>query len=117
MRFGIYAATQDKIGFGSSELSKHAKEMGEALNPDKTMVDLKAFSTSVNFSLSAGFRYIIFYKPVFLVFAVGYDLEGAGIVTFGGAADTSSDLGYNPDFLYLNHGLSFKLYMSWVGRE
>lgn len=116
MRFGMYVATQDKVGFGSSELSNHAKEMGEALNPGKTMVGLKSFSVSVNYLLSVGFRYIITYKPAFVVIAAGYDLEGAGIVTFGGAADTSADLGYDTNIMYLNHGPSFKIYMSWVGK-
>ncbi|PKP38579.1 MAG: hypothetical protein CVT98_04980 [Bacteroidetes bacterium HGW-Bacteroidetes-15] len=116
MRFALYASTQDKLGFGSSQLSDHAKAMGEALNPDKTMVDTKGFSYGGFYYLSVGFRYLIYAKPVFIILATGYDLEGAGIINFGGAADTNVDLGYDTNMFYVNHGVSVKIYVSWVGK-
>jgi hypothetical protein len=116
MKLAMYVATQDKIGFGTSTLTNHAKEMGEALNPGKIMVNTKSFSTLVHYSLSVGFRYIVVRKPAFLVIAAGYDLEGAAIVNFGGAADTDKDLGYDTNFFYVNHGVSVKVYLSWVGK-
>ena len=115
-RFSMYASTQDKIGFGKGQQSDHAKTMGEALNPGKTMVSRTFFSTSLYYNLSVGFRYYIPAKPVFIVFAAGYDLEGAAVINFGGAADTSTDLGFDTNFFYLNHGVSFKIYLSWMGR-
>jgi hypothetical protein len=116
MRFAIYASTQDKFGFGTGQLSDHARAMGEALNPDKTMVDTKGFSYGGFYYLSVGFRYLIYAKPVFIILATGYDLEGAGIINFGGAADTSTDLGYDTNMFYVNHGVSVKVYLSWVGK-
>jgi hypothetical protein len=116
MRFAMYASTQDKFGFGSYQLSDHARAMGEALNPDKIMVDTKGFSYGGFYYLSVGFRYLIYAKPVFIILATGYDLEGAGIINFGGAADTSNDLGYDTNMFYVNHGVSVKIYVSWVGR-
>jgi hypothetical protein len=116
MRFAVYASTQDKFGFGSYQLSDHARVMGEALNPDKIMVDTKGFSFGGFYYLSVGFRYLIYAKPVFIILATGYDLEGAGIINFGGAADTSTDLGYDTNMFYVNHGVSVKVYLSWVGR-
>lgn len=115
-RFSMYAATEDKIGFGPGKLSEHAQTMGEALNPGKTMVNRNFFSTSINYYLSVGFRYYVRAKPVFLIFAAGYDLEGTAIINFGGAADTNTDLGFDANFFYFNHGVSFKFYVSWIGR-
>jgi hypothetical protein len=80
------------------------------------MVDLKGFSFAGLYYLSVGFRYLIYTKPVFVILAAGYDLEGAGIINFGGAADTDADLGFDTSFFYINHGVSFKIYLSWVGR-
>lgn len=116
LRFAMYASTQDKFGFGPYQLSDHARAMGEALNPDKIMVDRKGFSYAGLYYLSVGFRYLISAKPVFIILATGYDLEGAAILNFGGAADTSTDLGYDTNLFYVNHGVSVKIYLSWVGR-
>lgn len=114
-RFAMYAATQDKIGFGNGKLSSHAARMAEALNPGKTMVPYEFLSVVTHYSLSVGFRYYYDFKPVFLVIAAGYELEGASVINFGGAADTDSDLGFDANFFYLNHGASLKLFVSWSG--
>lgn len=116
-RFAMYASTQDKIGLGPGELSNYGESMAEALNPGKTFVGKKGVAALVHYSLSLGFRYYVPVKPVFLVFAAGYDFEGAAVVDYGGAADTNTDLGYDANFFYLNHGVSFKLYISWIGNR
>lgn len=116
MKFGVYAATQDKVGFGPGEHSSFAVKMAEEQNPGLKFVDPKGFSTLVHYYLTVGFRYYVDLKPAFLVFAVGYDFEGAGIVNFGGAADTNKDLGYESSFFYIAHGVSFKMYLSWFGK-
>ena len=116
MRFALYASTQDKFGFGPTQLSDHAKEMGEALNPGKTMVNIKGYSAIIHYSLSIGFRYIVVKKPAFVVIAAGYDLEGAALTHMKGAS-TSIDLGYDTNMYYINHGPSFKIFVSWVGRQ
>lgn len=116
-KFGIYASTQDKIGLGPGEHSKHAIRMAEALNPGLKFVKPRGISALVNYNLSVGFRYTVKLKPVFMIFAMGYDFEGAAITNFGGAADTNKDLGYESNFFYLDHGVSFKFYLSWIGNK
>jgi len=115
-KFGMYAATQDKVGFGSSTHSDFAVRMAEAQNPGVEFVDPKGFSTLIHYYLSVGFRYTVNFKPVFMIFAAGYDLEGAAIVNFGGAADTNKDLGWESSLFYITHGVSFKMYFSWIGK-
>ncbi|HCT30261.1 MAG TPA: hypothetical protein DIW31_05905 [Bacteroidales bacterium] len=115
-KFGIYAATQDKIGFGPGTHSDFAVRMAEEQNPGLKFVDPKGFSTLVHYYLSVGFRYTVTIKPMFMVFAAGYDFEGAGIINFGGAADTKTDLGWESSFFYVAHGVTFKIYLSWIGK-
>lgn len=115
MRFAMYASTQDKIGFGKGKLTNHAVRMGEALNPGKKMVPHEFLSVVTHYSLSVGFRYYYDFKPVFLIIAAGYELEGASVLSFGGAADTNTDLGFDANFFYINHGASLKLFVSWSG--
>lgn len=115
-KFAVYASTSDKFGFGSSQISDFGIALAENLNPGYTFVNPKSFSVMVHYSLSVGFRYLITAKPVFIIFASGYDLEGAAIVSYGGAADTNLDLGYDANFFYFYHGISFKLLISWIGK-
>lgn len=114
--FGIYAATHDKFGFGSGHLSQSGVLMAEALNPGKTIVKDKGFSFMASFYLSTGFRYYCILRPVFMVAAVGYDFEGF-LLNGGPPADTDKDLGYEYDPFVINRGVSFKLYISWIGNK
>lgn len=116
MKFGVYAATQDKVGFGPGEHSSFAVRMAEEQNPGLKFVNPRGFSALVHYYLTVGFRYYIDLKPAFLVVAAGYDFEGASIFNFGGAADTKKDLGYESSFFYIAHGVTFKIYLSWFGK-
>lgn len=116
MKFGVYAATQDKIGFGPGEHSNFAVRMAEEQNPGLKFLNPKGFSALVHYYLTVGFRYYVDFKPAFIVFAAGYDFEGASIFNFGGAADTNKDLGYESSFFYIAHGVTFKIYISWLGK-
>lgn len=116
-RFGVYSTTQDKIGFGPGKLSNYAVSMAETLNPNRKLVSPKSFTVLVHGSLSVGFRYLIDARPIFLILAAGYDVEGALVENFGGSADTKTDLGYDANFFFINHGVSFKIYMSWIGKK
>lgn len=116
LKLALYASTQDKIGFGSGKISNYGKEMSEALNPGKTLVGQNVFSTLIQYNLSVGLRYFFRLKPIFLVIATGYDLEGAAIVNMGAAADTNTDLGWDSSLFFLSHGVSFKIYLSWIGK-
>ncbi|MHC1704100.1 MAG: hypothetical protein AB9846_09360 [Tenuifilaceae bacterium] len=117
-RFAVYASTADKVGFGTGKISDYGVKMAEALNdPSLTFVDSKSFSIMVHYQLSLGFRYLITARPVFIILAAGYDFEGAAIMPFGGAADTNKDLGYDALFYYMNHGVSFKIFISWMGNK
>ncbi|HOW20833.1 MAG TPA: hypothetical protein PLH74_04660 [Tenuifilaceae bacterium] len=113
MRFAMYASTQDKVGFGPAKISDYGVSMAEALNPGRTAVTSKFFNVMVHYSLSLGLRYYIHPGPTVVIFALGYDFEGAMNAPFKGAADNAEDLGF--DFLnyYLNHGVSFKIYLAW----
>src|SRR3989339_98486 len=117
MPFAVYATTQDKIGFGSGKVSDYAKNMAEELNPGLDMAKQSGFTTLVHYSLSVGVRYYKKLNPVFLLVAAGYDLEGAAVLTFAGAADTNKDLGYDTNFFYINHGFSVKLYISYMRKD
>jgi hypothetical protein len=116
MRFALYASTQDKVGFGSGEISDGAVLMAEAVNPGKTIVKNKGFVFMVNFSLSVGVRYYHAIGPVFMVGAIGFDFEAIQI-NGGPGADTDIDLGYEYDPLIINRGVSFKLYLSWIKKK
>ena len=115
--FGVYASTQDKLGFGPGKISNYGVSLAETLNSGYTVVSEKSFSTLLHYSLSVGFRYLVKVRPVFIIFAAGYDLEGASIINFGGAADTNKDLGFESSFFFINHGVSFKIYISWIGNK
>lgn len=113
MRFGMYASTQDKMGFGPGKITNYGVEMAEALNPGKTVVADKFFNVMVHYSLSLGFRYYVRTGPAAFIFAAGYDFEGAAMVPFGGAADTNKDLGFDFTGAFFNHGVSFKLFVAF----
>lgn len=113
MKFGVYASTQDKVGFGTGRISNYGVKMAETLNPGKTAVTSSFFNVMVHLSISIGFRYYFRTGPAAYVFAIGYDLEGAAITPFGGAADTSKDLGFDINNYYFNHGVSFKLFIAF----
>ena len=116
MRLALYASTQDKVGFGSGEISDYAVSMAQALNPGKTIVKTKGFTFMASFSLSVGLRYYHAFGPVFMVGALAYDFEGIQL-NGGPAADTDKDLGYEYDPLIINHGVSLKLYLSWIKKK
>lgn len=113
MRFAMYASTQDKLGFGPGRLSDYGIRMAEALNPEKIAVTDKLFNVMVHYSLSLGFRYYVRKGMAAYIFALGYDFEGAAMIPFGGAADTDKDLGIDLVHAFFNHGVSFKLYVSF----
>lgn len=113
MRFGVYAITQDKVGFGPGKITDYGVRMGEALNPGKIAVTDKFFNVMLHYTLSLGFRYYYRTGPAAFIFAAGYDFEGAAMTPFGGAADTNKDLGFDFGNYFFNHGVSFKLLIAF----
>lgn len=113
MRFGMYASTQDKLGFGPGKITDYGVEMAEALNPGRIVVTDKFFNVMVHYSLSVGFRYYVRTGPAAFIFAAGYDFEGAAMIPFGGAADTDQDLGFDFTGAFFNHGVSLKLFVAF----
>ncbi len=111
----MYAATQDKIGFGQGNISSSGVEMAEAMNPGYKVRKQKPFSVAVDYYLSLGFRYYVTQKPFFVVIAAGYDLGGAFLATFNGNK-THSVLALSPDVYLINHGVSFRILVSFIGK-
>jgi hypothetical protein len=114
-RFGVYASTQDKIGFGQGKVSRYGVAMAEALNPGYSVTKDKYFSVAVDYHLSLGFRYLFRPKPFFVIAATGYDLGGAMVACFNGNK-THTDLNVSPETFLIHHGVSFRLLVSYIGK-
>jgi len=113
MPFGVYFITQDKVGFGPGTITNYGVDMAEALNPGRIVVADKFFNVMVHYTLSLGVRYYFRTGPAAYIFAGGSDFEGAAMIPFGGAADTNKDLGFDFTGAFFNHGVSFKLFVTF----
>ncbi len=104
---------QDTLGFGSGEMSPESVAYAEELNPGRTFVDRKSFVGFIQNDTTLGF----YWAPSFLggygVLAVGYNINFSMVVTFSGAAEKATELGYDASFGTFRHGPQMRLYATW----
>lgn len=114
--FGVFIATQDKVGFGPGLVSEGAEDAAELMNPGRTSVGRNLFSGLVEYNLSLGPKYSFDIGRAKMIIAAGYEIAGATIFVFGGAASASSELGYDPSFNYWRYGFVFKAYLRFSSK-
>jgi hypothetical protein len=107
-RVGMFFNTQDKFGLGNSSISKKAETAAELMNPGNTSVGRNSFSALVEYNLALGAKLTTDFGRTRLVVAAGYEIAGALIASFQGAATKSGELGFDPSFFYLRYGFVFK---------
>ena len=111
--FGFFAATQDKFGLGMSYLSDEAILNAESVNPGLKSVGGNLFSALVEYQGSMGLKWSTKIGQSMLIIGVGYEISGAMVANFSGAAKHPSDLGYDPSLFYYRHGIIFRSFFSW----
>lgn len=109
----FFGHAQDTIGFGNGTVSGDSAVWAEELNPDRTFQDKQGFVAYVQNDTTFGF----YWAPSLLrghgVLALGYNLNFCFLATFGGAAEESTELGYDASFGLLRHGPQFRAYVTW----
>ena len=107
-RLGMFVKTQDKFGVGSALISKNAEKVAELMNPGNKSVGRNHISGLVEYNLALGVKWTNSFNRVNLVLASGYEVAGALLAVFGGAATKPGELGYDPSFNYWRYGFVFK---------
>jgi hypothetical protein len=104
---------QDTLGFGSGEISPESVAYAETLNPGRTFVDRKSFVGYLQNDTTMG----VYWAPSILgghgVLALGYNINFSMVVTFEGAAEEATELGYDASFGTFRHGPQFRVYATW----
>ncbi|HCT30630.1 MAG TPA: hypothetical protein DIW31_07815 [Bacteroidales bacterium] len=111
--FGIFAATQDKLGFGMSYLTDQAIKKAEEVNPGRKSVGGDLFTGLVEYQISVGPKWSTNIGKGIFIIGLGYEFSGAMVANFSGAAKKITDLGYDPSLLYYRHGVIFRSFFSW----
>ncbi len=111
--FGIFAATQDKIGLGMSYLTDESMKKAEEVNPGRKSVGGDLFTAIVDYQISVGPKWSTDIGKARFIIGIGYEFSGAMVVNFSGAAKHPSDLGYDPSLFYYRHGVIFRSFFSW----
>lgn len=112
--WGVYFIAQDRIGFGTDQISDQAMADARALNPGLTPVGNSFFSTYIENVSSIGLRWRG--KTPFGKMAVGlgYELMFYMMIDpVGGGADKRGELGIMPDASITRQGPVVRLYMQW----
>ena len=109
----FFAHAQDTMGFGKGTMGSDSVAYAEALNPGRTFVDRKSFITYLQNDSTMGF----FWAPSLFrghgVVALGYNLNFSCIISFGGAAEDATELGYDASYGLLRHGPQLRVYATW----
>jgi len=111
--FGIFAATQDKVGLGMSYLTEESMTKAEEVNPGRNSVGGDLFSALVEYQISVGPKWSANIGKGIFIIGLGYEFSGAMVANFSGAAKKTSDLGYDPSLFYYRHGIIFRSFFSW----
>jgi len=108
-----YFSCYDRIGFGKGTVSDEAVRYAEELNPGKTFVDRKATLAYLENNTSIGASWIPSFLKGKAIMAVGYNLFFNSIMPLSGAAETSTELGYDATTGMLRHGPEFRIFAIW----
>jgi len=108
-----YFSCYDRIGFGKGTVSDESIRYAEELNPGKTFVDKKATVAYLENNSSIGASWVPSFLKGKAIMAVGYNLFFNTIMPFGGAAETSTELGYDATIGMLRHGPEFRIFAIW----
>ena len=111
--FGFFVTTQDKFGLGMSYLTDEAISKAEEVNTGRKSVGGDLFSALVEYQGSMGMKWSTNISQARLIIGVGYEVSGAMVGNFSGAAKHSGDLGYDPSLFYFRHGVVFRAFFSW----
>ncbi len=109
----FFAHGQDTLGFGNGEVASVSAAFAEELNPGRTFVDRKSFVGYLQNDTTLGF----YWAPSFLyghgVVGLGYNINFCMVVTFDGAAEEATELGYDASFGTFRHGPQLRVYATW----
>jgi hypothetical protein len=101
------------MGFGSGTISSTSVQYAESLNPGKKFVDRKGSLVYLENNSSLG----VSWSPSFLngkaILALGYNLFFNSIMPMSGAAESSTDLGYDANTGMLHHGPEIRFFAIW----
>ena len=111
--FGMFATTQDKFGGGMSKMSSEALKRAEDANPLRTAASSNLPAALVEYNLSVGFKYSQRIGSGIIIAALGYDFGGAMLADFSGGVSTKNNLGFDPSFYYVHHGVLLRIYAGW----
>jgi len=111
--FGVFAATQDKVGLGMCYMTKEAVQRAEVVNPGKNAVTSSLFSALIEYNLSLGIKYSHRIGKGIIIAGAGYDFGGAMVGNFSGAAVKNTDLGFDPSIFYWHHGFLLRIFAGW----
>ena len=108
-----YFSCYDRIGFGKGTVSDESVRYAEELNPGKTFVDKKATLAYLENNSSIGASWVPSFLKGKAIMAVGYNLFFNSIMPLSGAAETSTELGYDATIGMLRHGPEFRIFAIW----
>jgi hypothetical protein len=114
--FGAWLATQDRFGFGFSEISSQAETWIESANPGRELYDDKQFTMMVDYNLILGIRWVGNSGPARIGAGMGYSLGGQTIIAISSSfkpISKQTQVTASPDLYLFHHGLILKLTASW----
>lgn len=111
--FGFFATTQDRFGLGMCKLTSEAISKAEEVNSGLKSVGGNLFSALVEYQGSMGLKWSTDIGKARLILGVGYEVSGAMVANFSGAAKKSTDLGFDPSLFYYRHGVILRAFFSW----
>ncbi|OFZ47763.1 MAG: hypothetical protein A2381_07155 [Bdellovibrionales bacterium RIFOXYB1_FULL_37_110] len=108
-----YFSCYDRIGLGSGTISDESVRYAEELNPGKTFVDKKSTLAYLENNTSIGASWTPSFLKGKAIMAIGYNVFFNSIMPLSGAAETSTELGYDANIGMLRHGPEFRIFALW----
>ena len=73
---GLWLASQDRLGFGTTKISREAKRRLEAANPGRTLKNNSFTAVDIDIDMTLGLFWNFKIKQAFLSFGAGYNVSG-----------------------------------------
>jgi len=112
-KFGFFMSTQDKFGAGTGKISDAAVKSAVELNTGRTPVDPSLTVLYVDYDASMGVQWTKTGERASVGLGLGYNIGGSLFASIGGAADNSTELGYDSSFMLYRHGPMIKAYVAF----